>query len=587
MTQLKTMYPGVANSPDTFLVEGLTIDGTVMYVADAAVFGEIPTLAVIGQAELAETVQVTGKQSDGGLTIVRGVEGKRQAWAKATNVARNWTNKDYEALRANITAINDGKVDKIEGKGLSTHDYTDAAKAKVDAIPPDPKYTDTVPDLTPYATKDALYDEYKDRKSDMEKQSNAIQSIREAHIADIQSVRADYAKDIKTAKDTLTVDINNAKTAHNADVQRLESQKLNKADVVNDLSTPIDTVPLSAEQGMVLDQRKLNKTDVVNDLTTGGVDKALSAEQGKTLFTYADNGKKSIADAIVGKGVSATKSDSFNTLADKISKIKTGYGMGDVLPEESVQVQKTYVGPKDAGSTGMIGRISGVAIGSDGSIYAATVKKVYKISGDKTVWTYTSDFNFLSDVAIGPNGIYCSGDEWKIIKISTSGQKVREITGFSGPVACMAVGPDGWIYCGSAGMDYKIFKISESGSRTEIATITDFICGLAFGPNGMLYVGDRSGKILKISNTGQKSEVMSLADTIGGLAVGADGSIYAASGETVYKISNGRKVWEFTPGNDTIYNVAIGPDGLIYAGGSLVIYKISDSHYKNSYKIIK
>lgn len=39
-----------------------------------------------------------------------------------------------------------GKVDKVTGKGLSTNDYTAAAKAKVDAIPANPKYTDTVYD---------------------------------------------------------------------------------------------------------------------------------------------------------------------------------------------------------------------------------------------------------------------------------------------------------------------------------------------------------------------------------------------------------------------------------------------------------
>ena len=41
-------------------------------------------------------------------------------------------------------AIDRGKVDKVDGKGLSTNDYTDAAKAKVDAIPENPQYTDTV-----------------------------------------------------------------------------------------------------------------------------------------------------------------------------------------------------------------------------------------------------------------------------------------------------------------------------------------------------------------------------------------------------------------------------------------------------------
>lgn len=38
----------------------------------------------------------------------------------------------------------DGKVDKVDGKGLSTFDYGDEDKAKVDGIPANPKYTDTV-----------------------------------------------------------------------------------------------------------------------------------------------------------------------------------------------------------------------------------------------------------------------------------------------------------------------------------------------------------------------------------------------------------------------------------------------------------
>ena len=45
------------------------------------------------------------------------------------------------------------KVDKVTGKDLSTNDYTNEAKAKVDAIPENPKYTDTVQDLSEYAKK--------------------------------------------------------------------------------------------------------------------------------------------------------------------------------------------------------------------------------------------------------------------------------------------------------------------------------------------------------------------------------------------------------------------------------------------------
>lgn len=40
----------------------------------------------------------------------------------------------------------ENKVDKVTGKGLSTNDYDSTAKTKVDNIPPNPKYTDTVYD---------------------------------------------------------------------------------------------------------------------------------------------------------------------------------------------------------------------------------------------------------------------------------------------------------------------------------------------------------------------------------------------------------------------------------------------------------
>lgn len=261
MVMLQTMYPGVANSPNTFLKEDLTRDAAVMYLADGSVLGTLPTLAVIGGGTDAETVLVTSTRSDGGFAIERGVEGYNKAWKKADPVARNWTNRDYEALRTNIMAINDWKVDKVNGKGLSSNDYTDAAKKKVDAIPANPKYTDTVADLTPYAKMSDLSKEYDERKADISK-------VMSDHATDIQGVKAD----IKTAKDALTEDINNAKAAHDADIQRLESQKLNKSDVPTELSQLTE----DSEHRTVTDAEKAKVqaippnpkyTDTIPDLT--------------------------------------------------------------------------------------------------------------------------------------------------------------------------------------------------------------------------------------------------------------------------------------------------------------------------------
>ena len=77
---------------------------------------------------------------------------------------------------------------------------------------------------------------------------------------------------------------------------------------------------------------------IVNNLIDGGVDKVLSAEQGKVLFQYANDGKDKIAKAIVGKGTQADKSESFDSLAAKIGNIKTGYGSGDIIPKDKIQI---------------------------------------------------------------------------------------------------------------------------------------------------------------------------------------------------------------------------------------------------------
>lgn len=66
--------------------------------------------------------------------------------ANAINLAEVGS-KAYESSDKILVVTDDGYVKQTEaGKGLSTNDYDAAAKAKVDAIPADPKYTDTVYD---------------------------------------------------------------------------------------------------------------------------------------------------------------------------------------------------------------------------------------------------------------------------------------------------------------------------------------------------------------------------------------------------------------------------------------------------------
>ena len=282
---MKTMYPGVANSPETFLRSALTADGTIMYLADGSVLGTLPTYAVIGDSASAETVLVTSQAEDGGYNIQRAVEGVAITWPQATLVARNFTNADYAALVDNVTTLDESKLDQSD--------------------------------------MDAFQEEVQGTLDDMSADLAGVQQAQET--MQEQQAAKDAAQDESIAACALKTEI---------------------PTVVNDLSTGGETAALSAEQGKVLkasvdaanstiatldeevdglSESKADKTEletlqgsvqaaqtaqaekdaaqdesiaacalkteiptVVNDLTTGGTTAALSAEQGKALKADVD-----------------------------------------------------------------------------------------------------------------------------------------------------------------------------------------------------------------------------------------------------------------------------------------------------------
>lgn len=61
--------------------------------------------------------------------------------------------ESYFSASRVLTATTEYFVKQEDGKGLSTNDYDNTAKSKVDAIPSNPEYTDTTYDLSKYAEK--------------------------------------------------------------------------------------------------------------------------------------------------------------------------------------------------------------------------------------------------------------------------------------------------------------------------------------------------------------------------------------------------------------------------------------------------
>lgn len=113
MSELVTMYPAQANSPETSLSGALTAAGTTVNVVDGSVLPEAPNLLTIGaDGSTAETVLMTAKNGNV-LTVTRAQNGTTaRAWSAGDVIARYFTAADQTAMQENIKKLDEGKAEK-------------------------------------------------------------------------------------------------------------------------------------------------------------------------------------------------------------------------------------------------------------------------------------------------------------------------------------------------------------------------------------------------------------------------------------------------------------------------------------------
>lgn len=114
MSELVTMYPAQANSPETSLSGALTAAGTTVNVVDGYVLPEAPNLLTIGaDGSTAETVLMTAKNGNV-LTVTRAQNGTTaRAWSAGDVIARYFTAADQTAMQENIKKLNEEKAEKV------------------------------------------------------------------------------------------------------------------------------------------------------------------------------------------------------------------------------------------------------------------------------------------------------------------------------------------------------------------------------------------------------------------------------------------------------------------------------------------
>lgn len=104
----KVMYPGMVNSPETTITNGINESDTIIYVLDPARVPTPPNLMTLGTGTNAETVKVT-EINDSAITVERGFQGIAKSWPAGTVIARNFTEYDYDTLKENIEDLDTSK----------------------------------------------------------------------------------------------------------------------------------------------------------------------------------------------------------------------------------------------------------------------------------------------------------------------------------------------------------------------------------------------------------------------------------------------------------------------------------------------
>jgi sugar lactone lactonase YvrE len=116
-----------------------------------------------------------------------------------------------------------------------------------------------------------------------------------------------------------------------------------------------------------------------------------------------------------------------------------------------------------------------------------------------------------------------------IYKISPRGILTPFVQDIVNPTG-MAFGPDGQLYVSSR-FDGKVYRVSAEGTWSVFAHDLGVATGVAFGPQGYLYVGDRDGTIYQVNQQGTPSAFASLAPSVAAfhLAFDHQGNLYATN----------------------------------------------------------
>jgi sugar lactone lactonase YvrE len=149
-----------------------------------------------------------------------------------------------------------------------------------------------------------------------------------------------------------------------------------------------------------------------------------------------------------------------------------------------------------------------------------------------------------------------------LFRIDISGD-VSEYSGDIPNPTGIAFGPDGEMFVTSR-LEGIVYKLTPFKEAVVFARNLGVATGLAFSRQGLMYVGDRTGTIFKVNGIGEERAWTQVEPSVSAfhLAFGPDDSLYIA-GPTVTSFDS---IWRISPNGDTdVFFKGLGrPQGLAF-----------------------